>query len=171
MSHLNISNSLGHLKTTTSMSHLNLTNSTHLDRMNSISYHTSRTHRVFRNSTSHLNVTNSQVIWIYLSRTHNLWPESVTIRHELTESSKTQTLIESSKCHEFSSRTRHLNQSPYVSNSLNHLQLKHSSSHPNVTNSHHELVIWISHYPEVGGWGRDPKKCTGRDWGMGSSTI
>ena len=24
---------------------------------------------------------------------------------------------------------------------------------------------------EVGGWGRDPKQCTGRDWGMGSSTI
>ena len=24
---------------------------------------------------------------------------------------------------------------------------------------------------EVGGWGRDPKKCTRRDWGMGSSTI
>ena len=24
---------------------------------------------------------------------------------------------------------------------------------------------------EVGGWGRDPKKCTGRDWGMGSSTL
>ena len=24
---------------------------------------------------------------------------------------------------------------------------------------------------EVGAWGRDPKKCTGRDWGMGSSTI
>jgi len=24
---------------------------------------------------------------------------------------------------------------------------------------------------EVGGWGRDPKKCTGRDWGMWSSTI
>ena len=24
---------------------------------------------------------------------------------------------------------------------------------------------------EVGGWGRDPKKCTGRDWGMGSGTI
>ena len=24
---------------------------------------------------------------------------------------------------------------------------------------------------EVGGWGRDPKKYTGRDWGMGSSTI
>ena len=24
---------------------------------------------------------------------------------------------------------------------------------------------------EVGGWGRDPKKCTGRDWGMGSTTI
>jgi len=26
-------------------------------------------------------------------------------------------------------------------------------------------------YREVGGWGRDPKKCTERDWGMGSSTI
>jgi len=24
---------------------------------------------------------------------------------------------------------------------------------------------------EVGGWGRDPNKCTGRNWGMGSSTI
>ena len=24
---------------------------------------------------------------------------------------------------------------------------------------------------EVGGWGRDPKKYMGRDWGMGSSTI
>ena len=24
---------------------------------------------------------------------------------------------------------------------------------------------------EVGGWGRDSKKCTGRDWSMGSSTI
>ena len=24
---------------------------------------------------------------------------------------------------------------------------------------------------EVGGWGRDPKKCTRRGWGMGSSTI
>jgi len=24
---------------------------------------------------------------------------------------------------------------------------------------------------EVGGWGRDTKKCTERDWGMGSSTI
>ena len=24
---------------------------------------------------------------------------------------------------------------------------------------------------EVGGWGRDPKKCTGKDWRMGSSTI
>jgi len=44
--------------------------------------------------------------------------------------------------------------------------------------------IWMSHAiyervfarvnvssGEVGGWGRDPKKCTGRDWGMGSSTI
>ena len=26
-------------------------------------------------------------------------------------------------------------------------------------------------YREVGGWGRDPKKCTGSIWGMGSSTI
>jgi len=42
-------------------------------------------------------------------------------------------------------------------------------------------VTWLSHTRdmtytnawgwEVGGWGRDPKKCTGRDWGMGSSTI
>ena len=24
---------------------------------------------------------------------------------------------------------------------------------------------------EVEGWGRDPKICTGRHWGMGSSTI
>jgi len=24
---------------------------------------------------------------------------------------------------------------------------------------------------EVGGWGQNPKKCTGRGWGMGSSTI
>jgi len=24
---------------------------------------------------------------------------------------------------------------------------------------------------EVGGWGRDPNKCTGSIWGMGSSTI
>ena len=24
---------------------------------------------------------------------------------------------------------------------------------------------------EVGGWGGDPKKCTGSIWGMGSSTI
>jgi len=30
--------------------------------------------------------------------------------------------------------------------------------------------LWI-HMREVGGWGRDPKKCTGRGWGMGSSTI
>ena len=30
-------------------------------------------------------------------------------------------------------------------------------------------VIWGGR--EVGGWGRDPKICTGRDWGMGSSTI
>ena len=29
----------------------------------------------------------------------------------------------------------------------------------------------LSSRGEVGGWGRDPKKFTGRDWGMGSSTI
>ena len=32
------------------------------------------------------------------------------------------------------------------------------------------VFLSLSH-GEVGGWGRDPKKCTGRDWGMGSSTI
>jgi len=31
------------------------------------------------------------------------------------------------------------------------------------------LTQWS--HGEVGGWGRDPKKCTERDWGMGSSTI
>jgi len=31
----------------------------------------------------------------------------------------------------------------------------------------HDMML----YGEVGGWGRDPKKCTGRNWGMGSSTI
>ena len=31
--------------------------------------------------------------------------------------------------------------------------------------------VIVYHRGEVGGWGRDPKKCTGRDWGMGSSTI
>jgi len=39
------------------------------------------------------------------------------------------------------------------------LTLTHSSTHVS------------THSREVGGWGRDPKKCTGRDWGMGSSTI
>jgi len=33
------------------------------------------------------------------------------------------------------------------------------------------LRVWYHSEREVGGWGRDPKKCTGRDWGMGSSTI
>jgi len=36
----------------------------------------------------------------------------------------------------------------------------------------HECVMSHTYMRrEVGGWGRDPKKCTGRDWGMGSSTI
>ena len=33
------------------------------------------------------------------------------------------------------------------------------------------VYLYRSCKGEVGGWGRDPKKCTGRDWGMGSSTI
>jgi len=33
------------------------------------------------------------------------------------------------------------------------------------------MCVCVRVYGEVGGWGRDPKKCTGRDWGMGSSTI
>ena len=32
------------------------------------------------------------------------------------------------------------------------------------------VSTWV-HHREVGGWGRDPKKCTGSIWGMGSSTI
>jgi len=38
----------------------------------------------------------------------------------------------------------------------------------------HAYIIFLpTHHAlgEVGGWGRDPKKCTGRGWGMGSSTI
>ena len=37
-----------------------------------------------------------------------------------------------------------------------------------------DVLCLFCHIPlkgEVGGWGRDPKKCTGRDWGMGSSTT
>ena len=33
------------------------------------------------------------------------------------------------------------------------------------------LNICLLNRGEVGGWGRDPKECTGRDWGMGSRTI
>jgi len=33
------------------------------------------------------------------------------------------------------------------------------------------LVLSWTARGEVGGWGRDPKKCTGRVWRMGSSTI
>jgi len=39
----------------------------------------------------------------------------------------------------------------------------------------HTYTAWVyvalDDRGEVGGWGRDPKKCTGRGWGMGSSTI
>ena len=47
----------------------------------------------------------------------------------------------------------------------------------NIADSHlifpWQLLCWWKGVErrEVGGWGRDPKKCTGRDWGMGSSTI
>ena len=34
-----------------------------------------------------------------------------------------------------------------------------------------QKVLFRVQEGEVGGWGRYPKKCTGRDWGMGSSTI
>jgi len=45
-------------------------------------------------------------------------------------------------------------------------------SHMCVARSHTEVSFtYTCVYREVGGWGRDPKKCTGRDWGMGSSTI
>ena len=46
--------------------------------------------------------------------------------------------------------------------------------HSHMTQSHTLCVLsYANAYRpgEVGGWGRDPKKCTGRDWGMGSSTI
>jgi len=34
------------------------------------------------------------------------------------------------------------------------------------------VFFWLrSSEGEVGGWGRDPKKCTGRGWRMGSSTV
>ena len=33
------------------------------------------------------------------------------------------------------------------------------------------IIYFCGACREVGGWGRDPKKCTGRDWGMGSSNI
>ena len=38
-------------------------------------------------------------------------------------------------------------------------------------NKYHAVNDHIHWNGEVGGWGRDPKKCTGRGWGMGSSTI
>jgi len=39
---------------------------------------------------------------------------------------------------------------------------------------HTRVTVYTPHYTclrEGGGWGRDQKKCTGRGWGMGSSTI
>ena len=58
----------------------------------------------------------------------------------------------------------------------------HHTTHNTHTHTHSYICIYIYiciHvytyicYPigEVGGWGRDPEKCTGRGWGMGSSTI
>ena len=56
--------------------------------------------------------------------------------------------------------------------------LQHTATHVQHNNSYRTnyadclfaVQIRTSHR-EVGGWGRDPKKCTGRGWGMGSSTI
>jgi len=65
--------------------------------------------------------------------------------------------------------TRHdthmyISYSTYV---ISHICISHSSLQ--WLSSH----LYVSHdsWWEVGDWGRDPKKCTGRDWGMGSSTI
>ena len=44
----------------------------------------------------------------------------------------------------------------------------------NLCDSKDQICTWIQGWNiwwEMGGWGRDPKKCTGRGWGMGSSTI
>ena len=47
---------------------------------------------------------------------------------------------------------------------IQHIKTNTTSCRIHTTESCHS-------YREVGGWGRDPQKCTGRDWGMGSSTI
>ena len=46
-------------------------------------------------------------------------------------------------------------------------------AHAHMSITPHTFWLWLESHSrrEVGGWGRDPKKCTGRDWGMGSSTI
>ena len=45
-------------------------------------------------------------------------------------------------------------------------------THPHSCTPTHSYILTHSYtIGEVGGWGRDPKKCTGRDWGMGSSAI
>jgi len=48
--------------------------------------------------------------------------------------------------------------------------LQHTATHCNTRFSLGRERILLSRR-EVGGWGRDPKKCTGSIWGMGSSTI
>ena len=52
--------------------------------------------------------------------------------------------------------------------------LQYATTHCNTlqhTATHCNALLVDTPYREVGGWGRDPKKCTGRGWGMGSSTI
>ena len=48
---------------------------------------------------------------------------------------------------------------------------KKKLTHLCVTQLFHNIMRFCERVGDVGGWGRDPKKCTGRDWGMGSSTI
>ena len=71
-------------------------------------------------------------------------------------------------------------QSSYICNGIFISAMVYSSYMSSVRNGmvhpshhsplHHSALIypWMERW---GGWGRDPKKCTGRDWGMGSSTI
>ena len=53
---------------------------------------------------------------------------------------------------------------------INNAPLKRNSK---LRGFHKSDLLTPNHHThrEVGGWGRDPQKCTGRDWGMGSSTI
>jgi len=48
---------------------------------------------------------------------------------------------------------------------------RHTHTQTHTLSLSHTHFLKLKRYRDVGGWGRDPKKCTGRDWGMGSSTI